>query len=489
VPASWTDRAAPPGAPASWLRWLHVPLAAAGLPWVDVAAWPAYLTVLLVLALERPFCIRLTEGVEVYMPVMWTSAAAAYLLGPAILPIFWVAAPLGFAHIVLLDGAGIVPAVGIAEESAHRWRGQPFDLDSVADGDFRHSFAMAEHTVRVIAIAVCSQVRLSMALTVLVAETVVATARHAAPLSGRMSPSRAWARIAEALGPDMPVVTLLLHVVMVSFLVLAAQQGGTAGFAIASLSTLTLHTILKRLNDTRLESERRREELVAMQGELDRRQHLATIGQTAATVFHQVGRHHGAIGMYAHLLARSDAADRGIVREHAARILTSVEEANRIIEELLRFSQDRALNVYPQALDALLAECIAECAPRAEVRGVELALDAAPGVVASLDKHKVKQAIGNLLDNAVDVSAAGSRVDVEATTVDGCVRISVRDRGPGVSPAIRDRLFTPFATTKADGIGLGLTLARELVQAHGGTLEWQPADEGTVFVVLLPRAG
>jgi C4-dicarboxylate-specific signal transduction histidine kinase len=90
---------------------------------------------------------------------------------------------------------------------------------------------------------------------------------------------------------------------------------------------------------------------------------------------------------------------------------------------------------------------------------------------------------------AVDASPPGSRVDVEATTGDGRVRISVRDRGPGVSPAIRDRLFTPFATTKADGIGLGLTLARELVHAHGGTLEWQPAEEGAVFVVLLPRAG
>src|SRR5262249_60218510 len=124
--------------------------------------------------------------------------------------------------------------------------------------------------------------------------------------------------------------------------------------------------------------------LVPLQGELDGRQRLATIGQTAATVFHQVGRHHGAIGMYAHLLAHSDAADRRIVREHAARILTSVEEANRIIEELLRFSQDRALNVYPQALDALLAEGIAEWAQRVEVRGVELVLDAAAGVVGAV---------------------------------------------------------------------------------------------------------
>src|SRR5262245_36719192 len=131
---SWIARLFPPDVAFRWQRWAHVPLAAIGLWWVEPDAWPRYLVVTAVLALEWPFCIRLTQGVEVYMPVMWTSAAAAYLLGPAILPIFWLAAPLGFAHIVLLDGAGIVPAVGIAEESARRWRGQPFDLDSVADG-------------------------------------------------------------------------------------------------------------------------------------------------------------------------------------------------------------------------------------------------------------------------------------------------------------------------------------------------------------------
>src|SRR5262249_6341510 len=156
-----------------------------------------------------------------------------------------------------------------------------------------------------------------------VAEGIVAAGRYLAPISGRMAPSRAWARIAGALGPDMPVVTLLLHVVMVSFLVLAARHGGTPGFAAASLSTLTLPAIWRRLNGTGRESARRRAELVTVQGELDRRQRLATIGQTAATVFHQVGRHHGAIGMYAHLLGRADAPEPDVVREHAARILTS----------------------------------------------------------------------------------------------------------------------------------------------------------------------
>jgi signal transduction histidine kinase len=467
----------------SWLRWAHIPLAAVGLVWLDPALWAVYAVVMLVLTVERPFCIQLTQGVEIYLPLMWTSAAAAYAIGPAILPVFWLASLPGFALIVLLDATGIVPAVGLAAESAKRWRGEPFQIDCVADGDIRHSLAVSEHAIRVAAIAACQAAALALPATILIAETVTVGWRHVAPIPGRMAPSRTWARIAQALGPDMPVVTLLLHAVMVGYLVIAWHRGGLVGFAAASVSTLILHAILKRLNDTRLESERRRAELIAMQDELDRQHRLATIGQTAATVFHQVSRHHGAIGMYAHLLGRDAHA---AIREHAGRILTSVDEANRVIEELLRFGQDRALNLYPHALRGVVDECVAECGPRAGARGVTLAVDGVPDVVVSLDKHKVKQALGNLIDNAIEASAAGLRVEVSAAARDGRIEIAVRDHGAGVAPDIRERLFSPFATTKRDGIGLGLALARELVHAHGGTLDWIDAAPGAAFVITLP---
>jgi signal transduction histidine kinase len=111
----------------------------------------------------------------------------------------------------------------------------------------------------------------------------------------------------------------------------------------------------------------------------------------------------------------------------------------------------------------------------------------APVVTLPLDKHKLKQAIGNLLDNAVMAAPPGTPVEITTAVENGQVRILVRDHGPGVAPEIRDRLFTPFATTKPDGIGLGLVLARDLVEAHGGTLDWRPAAPGTEFVVTLPH--
>ena len=314
------------------------------------------------------------------------------------------------------------------------------------------------------------------------------------PIPGRTAPKLTRARFVAALGSDFRFAAILLQVGMVWFLAMVFYDGGMLAFALGALSTFNLFAIMKRLNDTRLESERQRLALVEVRDELGRRQRLAAIGQTAAGIFHQIARHHGAIGMFAHLLsqeaANGNGADpehaRAAVREHAARILESVEDANHVIESLRRFGQDRALNPYPQSVLSLLAECVDACRVRAAPRGVRVTVTAPADVVVTLDKHKIKQAIGNLLDNAIDVTGAGAAVDVRVAALDGAIRIVVRDHGPGVAAEMRERLFTPFCTTKPHGVGLGLALARDLVEAHGGRIAWEPATPGTRFVVTLP---
>ena len=464
-------------APFAWLRRLHPVLALAGLWWFDPSQWAIYLLVLVVLAVEWPFCIHLADDVEVYFPVAWTSAAAAYLLGPVILPIYWLAGVLGFALIVVLDARGIVPAVGIAAESAKRYRGEPYDARSIVDGDLRHVLIMSELAVRVVVFGVARRAGLGLFPGVVVAELAVIAWDRVVPIPGRMAPARWQARLASALGADLLRVTRGSDVGMVCWLLLAETYGGPLAFAAASLMTLNSHAVLKRLNDTRVE--------------LEHRQRLAVIGETASTVFHQLGRHHGSIGMYGHLLARGPADEDGAwsstAVEHGRRILATVDEANHVVNELLAFGQDRTLNLYPHAVAELVDECIAECRARATAREVSVRAAVAPTLVARLDKHKIKQALGNVLDNAIDASPAGGIVDVETEATDGVVRIAVRDHGAGVPTRIRDRLFTPFCTTKQDGVGLGLALAKELVDAHGGALAWEPAEPGTRFVLALPR--
>jgi signal transduction histidine kinase len=491
VPVSWTDRISPREVPFSWARFGHVPLALAGLAWFDPGAWRIYALVTAVLTVVWPFCIVMADGVEIYFLVAWTSAAGAYLLGPMILPIYWAAGFLGFVLITLLDGRGILPATGLAAQSARRARGEAYDVGSVADGDIRHTRALAEHAMRVAFAAVGARLDLPLIPTAIACEALVVLLIRVFPIPGRMAPEQTTARLAAALGQAMPLATAVLHTTMVCFLLVSAHSGGPLGFAAASLSTLILHFILRRLSDTRLESERQRAALLAMQDELARRERLATIGQTASSVFHQIARHHGAVGMYAHLIARAGDGAPGdafaqTVREHAGRIAASVDEANHVIDELLRFGQDRTLHVYPHSLAELVGECVAGVIQRAEERGVRLDLRHGEDVVVPIDKRKLVQVLDNLLDNAIDASPAGGRVEITLLHDDAAAHVAVRDYGAGVPESIRPRLFSPFCTTKPDGIGLGLALARELAEAHGGQVRYEPLPDGARFVLDLP---
>jgi signal transduction histidine kinase len=456
----------------------------------DPAAWRLYLVILVVLTLAWPFYIQLTEDVEVYLPVNWEASAAAYALGLPILPLVWLSATIGFFLIGLLDRAGLMRAKGLAAEGLRRYRGETFARGSHVGGLLRQFLYLSSHAFRVAVATAIGHIAPGVPFVVVVVagETAVALWMRVAPIRGLVGPGRTRAKIAASLGHDMPLVTDLLGVVMTCSVLLGFREGGVPGFVAASAATFILHAVLKRLADARIESERRRLDLLVMREALDRRQRLAAIGQTASGVFHQIARYHGEIGIFAHLLARRPAGDDDAktVREHAARILTSLEEAKRVIDELLRFGQDRALNLYPHSVRALLDEAVAECGPHAARRRVELAVTASADLTVLLDKHKLKQALGNVLDNAIEVTPTGARVEIESTVDSGMLRIGIRDHGPGVNAAIRSRLFTPFSTTKPDGIGLGLALALELLEAHGGTIAWREATPGSVFVLSLP---
>jgi signal transduction histidine kinase len=390
---------------------------------------------------------------------------------------------------------GLVTARGLAARSLRRTAAQQLRPRDNVHGLLRQFAYLSAHTVRAGVVAGMAIVApgASLYLAVFVAEAATAAWLSVVPVPEPAAPRRDRARFAAALGYELLLAMDLAHVVVVCFLLLAWERAGGLGFAAASASTLLLFAVLKRQNDLRVEAERQRRALGEVREALDGRQRLAAIGETASKVFHQIARHHGSVGIFAHLLARGPA--RGVpaeawaatVREHAARILGSVAEANRVMEELLRFGQDRALNLYPQPLETLVEECVRECRPQAEARGVALHVQDGVDAVLPVDKHKVKQALGNLLDNAIAVTAPGGCVEVASRVNGATVAVAVRDHGPGIAPEIRDRLFTPFCTTKPDGIGLGLALAKELIEAHGGTLEWAPAEPGTVFVLSLPR--
>jgi signal transduction histidine kinase len=186
-----------------------------------------------------------------------------------------------------------------------------------------------------------------------------------------------------------------------------------------------------------------------------------------AGIAHEVRNPLGAMALYAGALA-DDVAGRPEAA-HVDRLRRELGGLSRLVEEFLDYARHRPLDVEPVD-GARLAEEVRElCLPLAEAGGVALSAAGAGAFLA--DRHLLRRAALNLVRNAVEASPRGGQVALAVEPAGGQVVVTVLDRGAGLPPEARARLFEPFGTTKAGGTGLGLALARKAALAHGGALE------------------
>lgn len=222
-----------------------------------------------------------------------------------------------------------------------------------------------------------------------------------------------------------------------------------------------------------------------MQTELARAQRVATVGRMSAQLVHEIRNPLAAMRLHAEN-ARAGATDRDVA---LARILDDVRRLDDLLGRMQAMTRLNALDRRPVALDAWLAETLAPLAARAADAGVELSSSSVP-IDWPIDPAQLSRAVGNLVVNAIQhVPTPGGHVAVriDADPHERC-RIIVEDDGPGIADDALERIFEPFHTTRAEGSGLGLSIAREIVEAHGGTLEARRRDDrpGAVFVIALP---
>lgn len=204
----------------------------------------------------------------------------------------------------------------------------------------------------------------------------------------------------------------------------------------------------------------------------------------AAMVAHEVRNPLGIIRGGAELLRERTRAPRD--RELCEDILDEVVRLNRLTEELLELGREGALQVAPFELGPLLREVCESVALRFREQSPIIEIEGDERSFVMGDAAKLRQALLNLLINAVEASEGPSVVLVETRVEKTGVKISISDSGPGVPPALVERIFDPFTTGKSSGTGLGLAVARRIAERHGGHLSLVPAEKGARFELYLP---
>lgn len=221
-----------------------------------------------------------------------------------------------------------------------------------------------------------------------------------------------------------------------------------------------------------------RTEIEHLQERLHAQSKMAALGNMAGGIAHEIRNPMNAVRGFAELLRRELPPDAKAQR-FAARICEGVDEADQIIASMLTFANPERL-----ALELVDANELCEAAITAAKRVLP---ESAPGkewrIVSSTsvppfraDRIKVRQALRNLIANALQAQPDGGAVSVSIDLVDNDVRFCVQDAGPGIPPALRARVAEPFFTTRAEGTGLGLALVHSIAELHGGRLEVSPCS-------------
>ena len=252
-------------------------------------------------------------------------------------------------------------------------------------------------------------------------------------------------------------------------------------------------------------AERRRAEESARERrkEMDHVARLSILGEMASNLAHELNQPLGAIANYARGCTRrleTGTAEPAQLAEVTRAIAEQADRAGQIIARIRNFVRKRASQLEPTSVNEAVHAALALCEGQARSGGIVIARDLAdslPPVLA--DRVQIEQVVLNLVKNALDAmqdgpagTAGGSARTVTVRTgrdEEGRVEVAVADQGQGISAEARERLFDPFFTTKPGGMGLGLSICRTIVEAHGGHL-WATDNPGggAVMRFVLPVA-
>lgn len=236
----------------------------------------------------------------------------------------------------------------------------------------------------------------------------------------------------------------------------------------------------------RIQSER----IMTIEEQLRRAEKLSTLGEMAAVLAHEIRNPLGSIRGTAEIL--NDDFPPGSPKHEFIEIqIKETERLNRVVAEFLQMARPQPTELQVCSVTEELETMVTLMANEARKRDINLFLQPLPTPIhIRADGEKLRQALLNIIINAVQATPPAGTVTLSATADRLCCDIVVQDTGSGIAGETLKRIFDPFFTTKEEGTGLGLTITRKIIESHGGTIAVvSDADHGTTVTIRLPLPG
>ncbi|RPI78672.1 MAG: sensor histidine kinase [Desulfobacteraceae bacterium] len=276
----------------------------------------------------------------------------------------------------------------------------------------------------------------------------------------------------------------IMTYVLVSFLYFPFFFGGWTTSALGAADR-SLHLIFSGIFTFTagfvVDHERRRRQ------HAEREKHLAGIGQAAATIVHDLKNPLIVILGYGRRIQEGKGSTEAAVQA----IMDSAHSMERIVDDVLDFARPIRLELKEEDARTVIRRVYDFCAIKAQGKGVSLSLDI-PGeqVTIDLDSDQMKRALINMVNNAIEASNPGQKVVLVAARGKRTSVIRISDYGSGMDKETLEKLFTPFFTTKKGGTGLGMSIAKKIIEAHDGTIRIESRQgTGTDVIIDMPYKG
>jgi C4-dicarboxylate-specific signal transduction histidine kinase len=245
------------------------------------------------------------------------------------------------------------------------------------------------------------------------------------------------------------------------------------------------------------ERKRAEEALRNAQAELVRVARLTTMGQLVASIAHEINQPLAAVATSGGACLRwlnRDEPNLDAARDAVSRIVRDAHRAGDVIRSLLALTKKSGPQLTELDINCAIQEVLALAHSELQRHGIVLHTDlSADGRPVFGDRVQLQQVLLNLITNAADAMSTVMDHTRELTVFSaltelGGVLVTIEDTGAGLDPTIAQRIFEPFFTTKSDGLGMGLSICRSIIESHGGQLWVSPnAPYGTVFRFTVPR--